>query len=276
MAERGSAHPTRHHADFVLTRAMDKKPRDRYQSCVHFTAALSAALLTRLSSTTGMSTAVGEVPVDPSQHRHRPPAAEDGPVGDRGSNPGAARSSPAVLTVFLVDDHEMVRRGVADLLEDEEDLTVIGQASSSAQALALIPALEPDVAVLDMLLPDGDGVQLCRELRSRMPELRCLMLTSFTDEQAMTDAILAGASGYVVKDIKGMDLLSAVRAVGSGSSLLDSRAAAAVRDRLRTAAQPANRSVTARKGGEGLRITGAGEVGGHPPRAGRRARRRDR
>jgi len=190
-----------------------------------------------------MSTAVGEVPVDRSQHRRRPPAAEYEPAGDRGSTPGAARSSPAVLTVFLVDDHEMVRRGVADLLDDEEDLTVIGQASSSAQALALIPALEPDVAVLDMRLPDGDGVQLCRELRSRMPELRCLMLTSFTDEQAMTDAILAGASGYVVKDIKGMDLLSAVRAVGSGSSLLDSRAAAAVRDRLRTAAQPANRSV---------------------------------
>jgi two-component system response regulator DevR len=142
-----------------------------------------------------------------------------------------------VLNVFLVDDHEVVRRGVADLLEAEPDLTVIGQASSVSEALARIPALRPDVVVLDVRLPDGNGVELCRDLRSKMPELNCLMFTSFTDEQAMMDAILAGAGGYVIKDIKGMDLVSAVRTVGSGRSLLDNRAAAALMARLRASVE---------------------------------------
>jgi two-component system, NarL family, response regulator DevR len=142
-----------------------------------------------------------------------------------------------VLNVFLVDDHEVVRRGVADLLEAEPDLTVIGQASSVSEALARIPALRPDVVVLDVRLPDGNGVELCRDLRSKMPELNCLMFTSFTDEQAMMDAILAGAGGYVIKDIKGMDLVSAVRTVGSGRSLLDNRAAAALMSRLRASVE---------------------------------------
>jgi len=139
-----------------------------------------------------------------------------------------------VIKVFLVDDHEVVRRGVADLLEEAENLTVIGQASSVSQALARIPALRPDIAVLDVRLPDGNGVELCRELRSALPDLNCLMLTSYTDEQAMMDAILAGAGGYVIKDIKGMQLVDAVRQVGSGRSLLDNRAAAALMTKLRT------------------------------------------
>jgi len=143
----------------------------------------------------------------------------------------------SVLTVFLVDDHEVVRRGVGDLLDEEEDLTVVGQAGSVAEAMARIPALRPDVAVLDMRLPDGNGVELCRELRSRMPELNCLILTSYTDEQAMMDAILAGAGGYVIKDIKGMELVSAVRTVGAGRSLLDTRAATALMARIRSDAQ---------------------------------------
>jgi DNA-binding NarL/FixJ family response regulator len=138
-----------------------------------------------------------------------------------------------VLNVFLVDDHEVVRRGIAEMLDEEDDLTVIGQASSVSEALARIPALRPDVVVLDVRLPDGNGVELCRELRSRLPELNCLMLTSFTDEQAMMDAILAGAGGYVIKDIKGMELVSAIRTVGAGRSLLDNRAAAALMTRLR-------------------------------------------
>lgn len=138
-----------------------------------------------------------------------------------------------MLTVFLVDDHEMVRRGVADLLDEEDDLTVIGQASLVSEALTRIPALRPDVAVLDIRLPDGNGVELCRELRSQLPELNCLMLTSFTDEQAMMDAILAGAAGYVIKDIKGLDLVSAIRTVGAGRSLLDNRAAAVLMENLR-------------------------------------------
>lgn len=142
-----------------------------------------------------------------------------------------------MLTVFLVDDHEVVRRGVGDMLDEEADLTVVGQAGSVAEAMARIPALKPDIAVLDMRLPDGNGVELCRDLRSRMPQLNCLILTSYTDEQAMMDAILAGAGGYVIKDIKGMDLVSAVRTVGSGRSLLDTRAAAALMARIRSDAQ---------------------------------------
>jgi two-component system response regulator DevR len=141
---------------------------------------------------------------------------------------------PQVIKVFLVDDHEVVRRGVADLLDEEDDLTVIGQAASVSQALARIPALRPDVVVLDVRLPDGNGVELCRELRSMLPGLNCLMLTSFTDEQAMLNAILAGADGYVIKDIKGMQLVEAVRQVGTGRSLLDNRAVAALMARLRT------------------------------------------
>ncbi|ATL67970.1 response regulator [Nocardia terpenica] len=143
-----------------------------------------------------------------------------------------------MITVFLVDDHEIVRRGLIDLLDDDPELTVIGEAGDVSQALARIPALRPDVAVLDVRLPDGNGIELCRELLSRVDGLRCLILTSFTDEQAMLDAILAGAGGYVVKDIKGMELAAAIKAVGSGRSLLDNRAAAALMDRLRRSAQP--------------------------------------
>jgi len=138
-----------------------------------------------------------------------------------------------MLRVFLVDDHEVVRRGVADMLDEDEELTVIGQAGSVSQALARIPALNPDVAVLDVRLPDGNGIELARELRSKLPELKVLMLTSYTDEQAMLDAVMAGASGFVIKDIKGMDLVSAVRDVGAGKSLLDAHAAAALMAKLR-------------------------------------------
>jgi two-component system, NarL family, response regulator DevR len=139
------------------------------------------------------------------------------------------------LRVFVVDDHEVVRRGVADLLNEADDITVVGQASTVAQALARLPTLSPDVAVLDVRLPDGSGVELCRELRSQQPELACLMLTSFPAEHAMMDAFMAGAAGFVIKDITGLDLVSAVRTVGSGRSLLDPRAAAVLIDRLRSA-----------------------------------------
>ncbi|MEV0067960.1 MULTISPECIES: response regulator transcription factor [unclassified Amycolatopsis] len=142
-----------------------------------------------------------------------------------------------MLRVFLVDDHEVVRRGVAELLEDDDELTVVGQAISVSQALARIPALRPDVAVLDVRLPDGSGIELARELLSKLVGLKCLMLTSYTDEQAMLDAVLAGASGYVIKDIKGLDLVSAVREVGAGKSLLDAHAAAALMAKLRDTAE---------------------------------------
>ncbi|SKM35662.1 transcriptional regulatory protein DevR [Mycobacteroides abscessus subsp. massiliense] len=146
----------------------------------------------------------------------------------------ASGRESTMITVFLVDDHEIVRTGVADLIESAEDLSVVGQASTVAEAMARIPAAKPDIAVLDMRLPDGKGIELCRDLRSQFPDLNCLMLTSFTDEQAMLDAIMAGAGGYVIKDIKGMELVSAIRIVGTGQSLLDTRAAAAVMRRLRS------------------------------------------
>ncbi|GAA3794565.1 MULTISPECIES: response regulator transcription factor [Amycolatopsis] len=143
-----------------------------------------------------------------------------------------------MVTAFLVDDHEVVRRGVAALLDSAPDVTVVGEAGTAAQALTRIPAVKPDVAVLDVRLPDGNGIELCRDLRSRLPELNVLMLTSFTDEEAMLNAILAGAGGYVIKDVQSLQLVSAVREVGAGRSLLDNRAAAALMAKIRANAAP--------------------------------------
>jgi two-component system, NarL family, response regulator DevR len=145
-----------------------------------------------------------------------------------------------MVTVFLVDDHEVVRRGLADLLACDPDLEIIGDAGSVSEAMVRIPALKPDVAVLDVRLPDGNGIELCRDLLSELPDLRCLMLTSFTSDEAMLEAILAGASGYVVKDIRGMELAQAIKDVGAGKSLLDNRAAAALMTKLRGAAETAD------------------------------------
>ncbi len=138
-----------------------------------------------------------------------------------------------MVKVFLVDDHEVVRRGLSDLLASDPDLEIVGEAGTVAEAKARIPALQPDVAVLDVRLPDGNGIELCRDLVSDHPDLRCLMLTSFTSDEAMLEAILAGASGFVVKDIKGMELARAIKDVGAGKSLLDNRAAAALMAKLR-------------------------------------------
>ena len=148
-----------------------------------------------------------------------------------GAGPGPAGGPP--IGVFLLNDHEIVRRGVRDLLEAEADITVVGEAGTAASALARIPALRPDVAVLDVRLPDGDGVAVCREIRSRMPAVACLMLTSFGDDEALFDAIMAGASGYVLKQVRGADILGAVRTVAAGGSLLDPRTTARVMQRLR-------------------------------------------
>jgi DNA-binding NarL/FixJ family response regulator len=144
------------------------------------------------------------------------------------------RVTAPTIRVFLLDDHEIVRRGVRELLEAESDIEVVGEAATAAEALARVPALHPDVAVLDVRLPDGDGVSVCRELRSDRPDLQCLMLTSFADDEALFDAIMAGAAGYVLKQIRGTDLVGAVRTVAAGGSLLDPRAAAAVMERMRT------------------------------------------
>jgi DNA-binding NarL/FixJ family response regulator len=137
------------------------------------------------------------------------------------------------IRVFLLDDHEVVRVGVRELLESDGDIEVVGEASTAAEALARVPAVRPQVAVLDVRLPDGDGVSVCRELRSQLPELACLMLTSFADDEALFDAVLAGAAGYVLKQVKGNDILDSVRRVAAGQSLLDPATTARMMQRMR-------------------------------------------
>ena len=142
------------------------------------------------------------------------------------------------IKVFLLDDHELVRRGLRQLLEDETDIEVVGEAATAAQAIARIPALQPTVAVLDVRLPDGDGITVCREIRSAMDEPpACLMLTSFSDDEALFTSIMAGASGYLLKQVSGTDLVGAVRRLAAGESLLDPAMTNAVLERLRHPAE---------------------------------------
>jgi DNA-binding NarL/FixJ family response regulator len=137
------------------------------------------------------------------------------------------------IRVFLLDDHEVVRRGLKDLLSAEDDIDVVGEAGTAATALARMRAVRPDVAVLDVRLPDGDGISVCREVRSALPATACLILTSFGDDRALLGAIMAGAAGYVLKQTCGSDLVGAVRTVAAGGSTLDSYAARQVMERLR-------------------------------------------
>jgi DNA-binding NarL/FixJ family response regulator len=137
------------------------------------------------------------------------------------------------VSVFLLDDHELVRRGIRELLWAHDDMTVIGEASTAEEALARIPTSRPDVAVLDVRLPDGDGIEVCREIRSRHPEIACLILTSYSDDEALFSAIMAGAAGYVLKQIRGVELVDAIRRVGAGGSLLDPALTERVMQRLR-------------------------------------------
>ncbi|MFT3899816.1 MAG: response regulator transcription factor [Gordonia sp. (in: high G+C Gram-positive bacteria)] len=141
--------------------------------------------------------------------------------------------SEAPVRVFIVDDHELVRRGLRDLLATDGDLEVIGEAANVAEALVGITNNPPDVAILDVRLPDGSGVELCREVRSRCPDTHCLMLTSYADDDALLAAVMAGASGFVLKQILGQNLVSAVRTVAAGGNLLDQRSTAALMERLR-------------------------------------------
>jgi two-component system, NarL family, response regulator DevR len=139
------------------------------------------------------------------------------------------------IKVFLLDDHEVVRRGVRELLEGESggEIAVASEASTADEALRRLPAVRPDVAILDVRLPDGNGVEVCREIRSRHPEIQCLMLTSFADDEALFDAIMAGAAGYVLKQVRGSDLIDSVRRVAAGQSLLDPMVTTKLLDRLR-------------------------------------------
>ena len=138
------------------------------------------------------------------------------------------------IRVFLLDDHEVVRRGLRDLLEAEDDFVVVGEAGTAEEAYGRIPATTPDVAVLDVRLPDGDGIEVCRDIRSRHPEIQCLILTSFADDEALLSAIMAGAAGYLLKQVKGTDLVGGIRRVGSGESLLDPTLTERVLERLRS------------------------------------------
>ncbi len=137
------------------------------------------------------------------------------------------------IGVFLLDDHEIFRRGIRALLATEADIDVVGEAATASAAMARMPALHPDVAVLDVRLPDGDGISVCREICSELPETACLMLTAYGDDQALLDAIMAGAAGYVSKQTCGTDLVSALRVVASGQSILDPHASRQIMARLR-------------------------------------------
>jgi two-component system response regulator DevR len=136
------------------------------------------------------------------------------------------------IRVFLLDDHELVREGVRSLLESDEGIEVVGEASTGAEALARVPLAKPDVAILDVRLEDADGIEVCRDLRSGMPDLVCLMLTSFADDEAMYASVMAGAAGYVLKQIKAHDLIEDVKKVATGVSLMDPRAVARVVERI--------------------------------------------
>jgi two-component system, NarL family, response regulator DevR len=137
------------------------------------------------------------------------------------------------IRVFLLDDHEVVRRGLRELFESEGDIEVVGEAGTAQEAYSRIPPTAPDVAVLDVRLPDGDGIEVCREVRSRNPEIACIMLTSFADDEAVYAAIMAGAAGYVLKQVRGTDLVDGIRRVAAGDSLLDPSVTTRVLDRLR-------------------------------------------
>src|ERR1700749_4352638 len=193
-----------------------------------------------------------------------------------------AKDTP--IGVFLLDDHEIVRLGVRELLEAQPDIRVVGEAGTAAAALARIPALRPDVAVLDVRLPDGDGVTVCREIRSRLPQVACLMLTSFGDDEALFNAVMAGASGYVLKQIRGTDLVGAVRTVASGQSMLDAGAGSHLTDRpgaphpgadRQRPDQPADRraAVPGREDGQELRVGAVRQARHGAPHPGRRLRR---
>lgn len=148
-------------------------------------------------------------------------------------------SKESAIKVFIVDDHELVRRGLIDLVNTEDDLLVVGEAGGAKDALEILATILTDVAVLDVRLPDGNGIELCREVRSLYPNTHVLLLTSFSDDEALMGAIMGGASGFVIKDIKNLDLLDAIRRVARGESLLDSITEEKIKARLREISSPA-------------------------------------
>lgn len=162
---------------------------------------------------------------------------------DPGSDP------QPVIRVFLLDDHELVRRGLNDLLSSAADIEIVGEAATAGEALRRIPAAAPNVAILDARLPDGSGIDVCRELASRYPQIRCLILTSYDDDEALFAAVMAGAAGYLLKQIGGSSLIDGIREVARGRSLLDPAVTAKLLDRLRAPAEtdPRSASLTPRE-----------------------------
>lgn len=154
------------------------------------------------------------------------------------------------VRVFLLDDHDLIRRGLRDLLEPEADIEIVGEAGSVREGLAAMAETVPDVALVDLRLPDGDGVEVCRSLRSQNPEIRCLILTAFADDAALASAVLAGADGVLLKDAPGPTVVEAIRTVAAGQSLLDPLVTRRVLDQLRESREP---------GGRRRRLTGRQE-----------------
>lgn len=142
------------------------------------------------------------------------------------------------IRLFVLDDHELIRRGVRELMDEEDDIEVVGEASTAADALKRVPATRPDVAVIDLRLPDGDGIEVCREIRSLVPDTRCIVFTSYRDEESVMEAILAGASAFVLKATSGDELLRAVRLAADGRSLLDPEVTSGLLQRLRRPGHP--------------------------------------
>jgi two-component system, NarL family, response regulator DevR len=167
------------------------------------------------------------------------------------SDPAAPDSTeaPEPIKVFLLDDHEIVRRGIREMLETEGDIVVIGESGLAEEAARRIPALRPDVAILDARLPDGSGIDVCREIRSRDPQIAALILTSYDDDEALFSAIMAGAAGYILKQVKGTDFIDTVRRVAAGQSMLDPAVTAQVLERLRSGpkADPSIEQLTAQE-----------------------------
>jgi two-component system response regulator DevR len=154
-------------------------------------------------------------------------------LSERHWYPSRLKGIVDMVRVFLLDDHDIVRRGLGHVFETQDDIEVVGEGGTAEEGLSRIPPTRPDVALLDVRLPDGDGVQVCREIRSRYPEVQCLMLTSFADDEALFDAIMAGASGFVLKQVKSGEIVDAVRRVARGESLLDPAVTGRVLERLR-------------------------------------------
>jgi two-component system response regulator DevR len=152
---------------------------------------------------------------------------------DTSEQTGQSEGSDQAIRLFILDDHEIVRRGLRELFEVEPDIEIVGEAGTADEALRRIPAIQPRVAVLDVQLADGTGIEVCREIRSNHPEIQCLMFTSFSEDEALFDSIMAGASGYVLKQVIGNDLVNSVRRVAAGQSLLDPMMTSRVLERLR-------------------------------------------